>query len=292
MRSPVLLMCCLGVFMIATSFSLKICAFNIKSFGEAKANNKNVMVILIKIISRCDLTLIQEVRDCKGEAIPALMMMLNRFDKSHMYAHLESKRLGKKTYKEQYVYIYRKDMLQVQEQFYYPDLSEKNETEVFSRPALIIRIHSPTTFVKNFAIIGHHTSPKHAMKEMEELFGVFQVVKKKWKIENVMLLGDLNADCGYVTIKGLKNLRLRNDPKFHWLITDEQDTTVRDTTHCAYDRIIVHGKELISGIVPESAQPFDFRKEFSLTQQEALDVSDHYPVEKCVRNKSKSYTLQ
>lgn len=53
-----------------------------------------------------------------------------------------------------------------------------------------------------------------------------------------MLLGDLNADCGYVTIKGLKKLRLRNDPKFLWLITDEQDTTVRDKTHCAYDRCV------------------------------------------------------
>lgn len=51
-----------------------------------------------------------------------------------------------------------------------------------------------------------------------------------------MLMGDLNADCGYVTVKGLKMLRLRNDSKFLWLITDEQDTTVRDKTHCAYDR--------------------------------------------------------
>ncbi|KAL7884932.1 hypothetical protein AOLI_G00077020 [Acnodon oligacanthus] len=138
---------------------------------------------------------------------------------------------------------------------------------------------SSAVLVKNFVIIGHHTCPTKAMKEMEELFGVFQAVKKKWKTENVMLLGDLNADCGYVTIKGLKSLRLRNDPRFRWLITDEEDTTVRDKTHCAYDRIIVHGKELISGIVPESAQPFNFKNEFRLTEQEALEVSDHYPVE-------------
>ena len=30
-----------------------------------------------------------------------------RFDKSNSYAYIESKRLGRKTYKEQYVYIYR-----------------------------------------------------------------------------------------------------------------------------------------------------------------------------------------
>lgn len=51
-----------------------------------------------------------------------------------------------------------------------------------------------------------------------------------------MFLGDLNAACSYVTKKGMKNVRLRSDPKFHWLITDEQDTTVREKTRCAYDR--------------------------------------------------------
>uniref|UniRef100_A0AAR2JAY5 Deoxyribonuclease n=1 Tax=Pygocentrus nattereri TaxID=42514 RepID=A0AAR2JAY5_PYGNA len=281
MRPAVLLMCFVGICLFSTTLSVKICAFNVQSFGEAKANNKKVMGILIKIISRCDLSLIQEVRDSKGEAIPVLLKALNRFDKSHMYNHLESKRLGRTTYKEQYVYIYRKDMLQVQEHFHYPELKqqESNDTDVFSREPFIIRIHSPTTLVKNFVIIGHHTCPTKAMKEMEALFGVFQAVKKKWKTENVMFLGDLNADCGYVTIKGLKSLKLRNDPRFRWLITDEEDTTVRDKTHCAYDRIIVHGKELISGIVPESAQPFNFKNVFRLTEQEALEVSDHYPVE-------------
>lgn len=55
-------------------------------------------------------------------------------------------------------------------------------------------------------------------------------------MQNVMFLGDLNAACSYITNKGLRNVRLRSDPKFHWLIRDEQDTTVREKTHCAYDR--------------------------------------------------------
>ncbi|KAK7135810.1 hypothetical protein R3I94_014475 [Phoxinus phoxinus] len=236
------------------------------------------MEILIKIISRCDLSLIQEVRDSRGKAVSALLMNLNRFDTSHIYTHLESKRMGKKTYKEQYVYIYRKDMLQVQKQYQHPEFNETAE-EVFSREPFIISIRSPTTLVKNFVLIGQHTCPKNAMKEMEGLYEVFQTVRKKWKTENVMFLGDLNAACSYVTNKGLKNVRLKSDPKFHWLIRDEQDTTVREKTRCAYDRIIIHGKELISGIVPESAQPFNFKQKFNLSEEEALKVSDHYPVE-------------
>uniref|UniRef100_A0A8C7LZR2 Deoxyribonuclease n=1 Tax=Oncorhynchus mykiss TaxID=8022 RepID=A0A8C7LZR2_ONCMY len=281
MKWPVLVTCSVGLWHVA--MSLKICAFNVQSFGEAKANNKKIMGILIKILARCDLCLIQEVRDAKGEAIPTLVKDLNSFDKSHAYSYVESKRLGKKTYKEQYVYIYKKDVLQVREHCQYPELEggegTNNDTEVFSREPFIVRFHSPTTLVKDFVLVGQHTCPKTAMKEIDELYTVFNGICKKWKTENVVILGDLNAACSYITIKGFRAVRLRSDPKFRWLIGDEQDTTVRQKTHCAYDRIVIHGREMISGIVPDSAKPFNFKEEFHLTEEEALEVSDHFPVE-------------
>ncbi|XP_076027330.1 deoxyribonuclease I-like 1-like isoform X3 [Genypterus blacodes] len=276
-----LLLCAVWFCLLNVAPALKICAFNVQSFGEAKANNKKVMGILLQILSRCDLCLIQEVRDSKGEAVQTLVKDLNRFDKSNTYVYVESKRLGRKTYKEQYVYVYRDDMLKVREQYQYPKVEGggANDTDVFSREPFIIRFHSPTTLVKDFVLVGQHTSPKTAMKEMDELYAVFKGIYKKWKTENVVILGDLNADCSYVTIKGWKAVRLRNDPKFRWLIGDEQDTTVRERTHCAYDRIVIHGREIMSSIVPGSAQPFNFKEKFHLTEEEALEVSDHYPVE-------------
>ncbi|KAM3872621.1 deoxyribonuclease I-like 1-like [Diretmus argenteus] len=279
MRTPVFLLCFLALWSVA--LSLKICAFNVQSFGEAKANNQKVMGILIKILSRCDLCLIQEVRDSKREAIPTLVKNLNRFDKSNSYSYVESERLGRKTYKEQYVYIYRDNVLQVKEHYQHPKLEGEgtNETEVFAREPFIVRFHSPTTLVKDFVLIGQHTCPKTAMKEIDELYTVFKGINKKWKTDNVVILGDLNAGCSYVTIKGWRAVRLRSDPKFRWLIGDEQDTTVREKTHCAYDRIVVHGREIISSIVPDSAQPFNFKEKFHLTEEEALEVSDHFPVE-------------
>ncbi|XP_031700144.1 deoxyribonuclease I-like 1-like isoform X1 [Anarrhichthys ocellatus] len=281
MRTAVLLFV-VGLCVSNTTSSLKICAFNVQSFGESKANNKKVMGILLKILSRCDLCLIQEVRDSKGAAIQDLVKDLNsRFDKSNSYSYVESERLGRTTYKEQYVYIYRSNVLTVKEHYQYPKLEGEgtNETDVFSREPFIVRFHSPTTLVKDLVLIGQHTSPRSAMKEMNELYTVFKGIYKKWKTDNVMILGDLNAGCSYVTIKGWRAVRLRSDPNFRWLIGDEQDTTVREKTHCAYDRIIVHGREIISSIVPGSAQPFNFKKNFHLTEEEALAVSDHFPVE-------------
>uniref|UniRef100_A0A3P9PKE6 Deoxyribonuclease n=1 Tax=Poecilia reticulata TaxID=8081 RepID=A0A3P9PKE6_POERE len=268
---PPLLLLVIGLCAFSVASSLKICAFNVQSFGESKANNKRVMGVLLKVL-------------CWESSLVYLSyldVVVIRFDKSNSYLYVESERLGRKSYKEQYVYIYKNNMLKVKERFQHPKLEGggTNGTDVFSREPFVIRVHSPTTLVKDFVLVGQHTCPKTAMQEIDELYGVVKQIHKKWKTENVIILGDLNAGCSYVTAKGWKAVRLRNDPGFHWLIGDEQDTTVREKTRCAYDRIIVHGREIISGVVPGSAQAFNFKENFHLTEQEALEVSDHFPVE-------------
>lgn len=37
--------------------------------------------------------------------------------------------------------------------------------------------------VKDFVLIGQHTCPKTAMKEIDELYGVVKQIHKKWKID-------------------------------------------------------------------------------------------------------------
>lgn len=49
MRTPVLLLV-MGLFVLNVTTSLKICAFNVQSFGESKVNNKKVMGILLKVL--------------------------------------------------------------------------------------------------------------------------------------------------------------------------------------------------------------------------------------------------
>lgn len=50
MRTALLLFV-VGLCVLNVTLSLKICAFNVKSFGESKANNKKVMGILQKVLS-------------------------------------------------------------------------------------------------------------------------------------------------------------------------------------------------------------------------------------------------
>ncbi|XP_062396645.1 deoxyribonuclease-1-like 1 isoform X2 [Sardina pilchardus] len=258
--------------------AFKICAFNVRSFGDSKSSDATVMQTLIQILTRCDITLLQEVRDHKGKAIPILLAALNRFDSRHTYEAVASERLGRTSYQEQYVFVYRTDTVSVKDQYQYPD-TQKGDEDAFAREPFVVWFRAPKTVLGDFVLIPQHTSPSNATKEIDELYDVFVAIKRKWRVENVMLLGDFNAACGYVAKKNRKNVRLYTDPSFIWLIGDDVDTTVKETTTCAYDRIVIHGENFAQGIVPYSARAFNFANEYGLTEEQAEEVSDHYPVE-------------
>ncbi|XP_018538336.1 deoxyribonuclease gamma [Lates calcarifer] len=257
----------------------RVCAFNLQHFGDSKAKKTEVMQILTRIITRCDVCLLQEVRDSKEKALPKLLASLNSYDSKHKYDAVASERLGRsESYQEQYVFVYRTDTVTVTGQYQYPD-DRPGDVDAFSREPFVVRFKAPKAVIKEFVLIPQHTTPTNTTKELDALYDVLQHVKKMWKTENVMLLGDFNADCGYLAKKNRKHVRLITEKSLTWLIEDEIDTTVRSTTSCTYDRIVVHGEKFAREIVPLSAKPFDFQREYGLTEEQALEVSDHYPVE-------------
>ena len=92
--------------------------------------------------------------------------------------------------------------------------------------------------------IAIHTKPDDAASETDNLVDVYDDAVKRWKINNIVIMGDLNAACSYVRDKEWGNIRLANDKRFWWLIDDCQDTTVQGS-RCAYDRYflaIYHGE--------------------------------------------------
>ncbi|TSM04866.1 Deoxyribonuclease gamma [Bagarius yarrelli] len=267
--------------------AFKICAFNVQSFGGSKAKDATVLQIVTQIVSRCDVCLLQEVRDQRKTAIPRLISTLNKYERNHRYDYVSSGRLGRTpTYQEQYVFVFRTGSVRIIDSYQYPDTQQGDE-DAFAREPFIVRIQAPETVIGEFVLIPMHTSPSNATKEIDELYDVFQDVRRMWKTEDIMFLGDFNAACGYVAKKNRKNIRLYND-RFSWLIDDKQDTTVRDTTNCAYDRIVVHGDSFLTAIVPDSAKPFNFASAYQIKEEQALRVSDHYPIEVELKIKSGS----
>ncbi|KAM3617996.1 uncharacterized protein V6R79_013781 [Siganus canaliculatus] len=278
--SPLLLLSFLtGVCYVQATSEFRVCAFNLQHFGDSKSKKSNVMHTITRILSRCDVSLLQEVRDSKEKALPLLLEQLNRYDDQHVYDAVASERLGRsESYQEQYVFVYRTNTVTVTGQYQYPD-NHPGNVDAFAREPFVVRLRAPKTAIKDFVLIPQHTTPTNTTKELDSLYDVLQHVKRMWKTEDVMLLGDFNADCGYLPKKYRKDVRLITEKSLVWLIPDKTDTTVRSSTSCTYDRIVVNGEKFLRATVPFSAKPFNFQVEYKLTEEQALEVSDHYPVE-------------
>ncbi|XP_045394192.1 deoxyribonuclease-1-like 1 [Lemur catta] len=252
--------------------AFRICAFNAQRLTLAKVAREQVMDTLVRILARCDIMVLQEVVDSSGSAIPLLLRELNRFDGSGPYKSLSSPLLGRSTYMEKYVYVYRSQKTQVLNYYVYND-----KDDLFAREPFVAQFTLPSKVLPSLVLVPLHTTPKAVEKELNALYDVFLDVSQHWQSKDIILLGDFNADCGSLTKKRLDELVLRTEPGFHWVIADGEDTTVRASTHCAYDRIVLHGEHCQSLL--QAAAAFDFPRSFQLTEEEALNISDHYPVE-------------
>ncbi|NXK26233.1 DNSL2 protein, partial [Arenaria interpres] len=252
--------------------TLRVGAFNIQSFGDTKMANERVAGIIVNILSRYDVVLVQEVRDSDLSAVTELMEQLNSVSMSP-YDYEISGPLGRENYKEMYLFIYRTDIVSVVDTYQY-----KDPQDIFSREPFILRVSAPRTKVEEFVLVPLHSAPHDAVAEIDALYDVYLAIINKWGTDNIMFLGDFNADCSYVQPNDWSSIRLRTSDVFKWLIPDGTDTTV-GRSDCAYDRIVVCGAKLKRSIVPNSAGVYNFQRAFQLEEEEALAVSDHYPVE-------------
>ncbi|ROI15566.1 Deoxyribonuclease gamma [Anabarilius grahami] len=230
-------------------------------------------------IIRCDLMLVLEIKDAKGKAFDQLMTHLNSKSRSRAdtFSSVISERLGRKTYKEQYAFIYRQKMLSVKAVYQYPD-TQTGDEDAFAREPFVVWFSAPNAEIKDFVIIPIHTVPEAAVKEIDELYDVYQNVSQLWQSDNFIIMGDFNAACGYVPKRQWVNIRLRSESEFVWLTGDKLDTSVKASTKCAYDRVVLRGEKMIAAVSPESVEVFNFKDEFGLTEQQALAVSDHFPL--------------
>ncbi|XP_055958311.1 deoxyribonuclease-1-like, partial [Patella vulgata] len=224
---------------------LRVGAFNVRAFGRAKMENEDIVKHLVKIVTRYDVMLLQEIRDATGTAIGQLLAT---------------------------------DRVVIEDTFQYND----DAYDVFEREPFCVLVEALTPGNENFAACGIHIKPTDVVQELNELPQVYGNVTKEFNTENVMFLGDFNAECSYLDETELAESPIYNDPKYTWVISSEVDTTTSCGTNCAYDRIVITGDLLTEALIDKSGIAYKFDREYDLETDEAYKVSDHYPVEVCL----------
>uniref|UniRef100_A0A8D2M205 Endonuclease/exonuclease/phosphatase domain-containing protein n=1 Tax=Zonotrichia albicollis TaxID=44394 RepID=A0A8D2M205_ZONAL len=199
---------------------LRIGAFNIQSFGDTKMSNKEVPLDMPK-----------PIQDGPSHVIVLTLCLCSA--STSQYDYEISGPLGRENYKEMYLFIYRTDVVSVVDTYQYED-----PQDVFSREPFILRVSAPSTKVKEFVLVPLHSAPHDAVAEIDALYDVYLAIINKWGTDNMMFLGDFNADCSYVQPSDWSSIRLRTSDIFKWLIPDSADTTV-GKSDCAYDRSVL-----------------------------------------------------
>ncbi|XP_006763960.2 PREDICTED: deoxyribonuclease-1-like 2 isoform X2 [Myotis davidii] len=297
MGRPRALLAALWALGAAGAAALRIGAFNIQSFGDSKVLDSDCASVIAQILAGYDITLVQEVRDPDLSAVSMLMEQINSVSR-HQYSYVSSEPLGRDQYKEMYLFVYRKDAVSVVDTYQYPD-----PEDTFSREPFVVKFSAPNsgeappllqapplpqapptrhppsrTAAKELVLVPLHAAPHHAVAEIDALYDVYLDIIDKWGTDDMLFLGDFNADCSYVKEQDWPSIRLRSSEVFKWLIPDSADTTVGNSD-CAYDRIVVCGAHLRRSLKPQSATVHNFQEVFGLDQTQALAISDHFPVE-------------
>ncbi|PNJ17017.1 DNASE1L2 isoform 1 [Pongo abelii] len=262
MGGPRALLAALWALEAAGTAALRIGAFNIQSFGDSKVSDPACGSIIAKILAGYDLALVQEVRDPDLSAVSALMEQINSVSE-HEYSFVSSQPLGRDQYKEMYLFVYRKDAVSVVDTYLYPD-----PEDVFSREPFVGKFSARGSAAQKLVLVPLHAAPHQAVAEIDALYDVYLDVIDKWGTDDMLFLGDFNADCSYVREQDWAAIRLRSSEVFKWLIPDSADTTVGNSD-CAYDRIVACGARLRRSLKPQSATVHDFQEEFALDQTQA-----------------------
>lgn len=248
-----------------TSTDIKIASFNIQVFGVTKASKPEVMQILAKIISEFDIVAIQEIRDKSGSAIQELEQMVD--DLGVDYDYVIGPRLGRTRMKEQYAFMYRLSTIKEPKTYTYDDTLDQFHREPF------IAYFEAKQGNFCFAVLNIHTDPDEASEEIPALPEVISDAKAHFGEADVIALGDFNADCAYYD----EDFYLVVFPagEYVWIVDNSADTTVA-ATECTYDRIVTTDTVFEDYTGEWGVYQFDLV--YNLNDEEAKDVSDHYPV--------------
>ena len=249
----------------------RIATFNIKVFGKTKMGKPDVVTQLVDTVLQYDLVAIQEIKDIDETVPHNFLAELNNASGNFWNMSLSVRsgtQADDQSSQEQYAYYYNHSVFrEIGEGELYNDSANDYFQREPYRAQFELLNASGNSSGFDFTLFTIHTKPASALAEIDALHEVIQSYQENDTTEtDVILLGDLNADCSYATAQELWQSPLRQ-PQYNWLVNDIADTTV-SSTDCAYDRIIT--LDDLNGRLVGS-----WGIDTSITN---TSVSDHYPV--------------
>ncbi|MBX3411590.1 MAG: endonuclease/exonuclease/phosphatase family protein [Pirellulales bacterium] len=245
--------------------TIRVATFNIQVFGESKMSKPHVTRILADVVRRFDVVAIQEIRAVSQEILPRFLAEVNSVGRQ--YDYVIGPRLGRTSSKEQYAYIYDTATVELDRESVY---TVQDPDDLLHREPLVAAFRArgvPEAEAFTFTLVNVHTDPDEVREELNVLDDVYRAVRADGRGEDdILMLGDFNADDRRMgelgQVSGITGV-IRGVP-----------TNTRGTQ--MYDNILF--TEPATNEFTGGAGVVDLMEMFHLTQEQALEVSDHLPV--------------
>ncbi|WP_318785053.1 hypothetical protein [Methanimicrococcus hacksteinii] len=246
--------------------------FYIDDYGEAKASDEEVVLMLAEIIRNFHIIGLQGISDPDSKAMDILIKEINNGTdengKAYNYQYNLSDSVGLNSdSKEQYAYIYDRNVLYPSS---IPRIYADNENAFNYDPYMIaFRSYAGQGDVLFIVLTIDENNTK---QEIDALPQLIENVKIRYAgHENITIVGNLHSDRPYYD--ETSDSPLRSDD-FVWIITNDMVTSTKG--NYTYDRIIATSN--LKNFYAGKAGVFNFTEEYNLTQEETEAISTHYPV--------------
>ncbi len=257
---------------------IKIASFNIQIFGNSKASRNNVMTVLAKIATRYDIMAIQEVGSNGNPSETTTTAVMNK------YLSKINESAGERKYsyvcRSQYAFIYCNNTITLNRSDLY------HGTLHLTYQPLIGNFSVKEGNFK-FSIINIHTSPEKANTEIPSLRNVMEDVRNYYHEQDVICLGDYNADGNYYTSGSADQRWLNGFPNDTYItvIINGSDTNVDPSTNYTYDRMQLF-RDTTGEDYTGKMGVLRFSSYYKIDDLEGTDstrgteraLSDHYPI--------------
>lgn len=250
--------------------TIRIGSFNIQVFGESKIGKPDVMNVLSSIVRNFDVVAIQEIRSARQDILPNFIQQIN--SRGRRYDFVIGERIGRTSSKEQYAFIFDTDTIEVDRRTLY---TVYDPDDLLHREPLVgwFRCKAPDPREAfTFSLVNIHVDPdetnlSHANNELDVLDDVMVQVRGDGRGEDdVILLGDFNAND--------RNLgHLSRMPNVGCVISN---TPTNTRGNAQFDNIVMDTQATREFMGKGGV--FDFMRQYNLTLEQALTVSDHLPV--------------
>lgn len=245
--------------------TIRVASFNIQVFGKSKAAKPHVMDLLARVVRGFDLVAVQQIQCSDDDLLPNFVELVNTADRH--YDYVIGPRLGRASIQEQYAFIFDLTTIEVDRSQLY---TVADPDDLLCREPLVgwFRVRGPPTDQAfTFSLVNVRVDPDQTEQELDVLDDVYRVVRDDGRREDdVLVIGDLNADDRHLgQLAQISGMR----PVLSGTSTDTRGTA-------QLDNIVL--QQQVTNEFTGRAGIFDFMRQYNLSMEEALEVSDHLPV--------------